>query len=143
MSQHKKSQKKGKEVERLALLHLRKNNFFGLIQQRATVVRNGRVIYTEPQGCDIVGNHCYGQALYVEVKSNEKNHLNFGPNGHVKSHQRDFLIARHKEGCLAIIAWYYKENFYFISIHKILGWMQTNKKTSYPIGEAIKNNMLP
>jgi len=106
-------------------------------------MRGGIRVYTEEQGCDIVGNGPDGRALYVEVKGIEKKNLNFGPNGHVKSHQREFLLARSKEKCLAMVAWYYQEKFYFIRINQIVLWMEANGKTSYPIGEAMRFNMLP
>ena len=128
----------------MALLHLTRNGFFGLIQQRTYVMRGGIRVYTETQGCDIVGNSITtGTALYVEVKAKEVKSLNFGPHGDVKSHQRDFLLARDREFCLALVAWYYQEKFYFINIRTMVDYMTENKRLSYPISEAVKSNLYP
>ena len=115
------SQKRGNAAQQLVLADLLKQGHTGQIQQqRCIVLKTGRRVYPDPQGCDIIGGTSAGKAMFIEVKAYAGKSIRISQRDGITLRQLAFMLDKESRGFAAYFAFVSPDNtIWYVQPHKI------------------------
>jgi len=133
------SQKRGNSAQQLVLADLLKQGHTGQIQQqRCIVLKNGRRVYPDPQGCDIIGGTSTGRALFVEVKAYSGRSIRISQRDGITLRQLAFMLDKESRGFAAFFAFVSPDNaIWYVQPHCITARKTTHYNMAWAKEDAI------